>query len=156
MGTRFTQRCVTTAAEATQRVGALLGRQAQAGDVIACYGTLGAGKTTFVQGLAAGLGVGADAYVRSPTFALVHPYEGRLPIYHFDFYRLSSASEVEGLGFDEYLEAQGVVVIEWAEKFLALVPTERLEVRLHICDLHTRVLQWTAPCGRYSRYFVSR
>lgn len=155
MASRITQRCVTGAAEETRRLGAMLGRQAQAGDIIACYGTLGAGKTTFVQGFAAGLGVAADAYVRSPTFALVHTYTGRLNMYHFDFYRLSSVEEVEGIGFDDYVEAQGVVVIEWAEKYQELLPAERLEISLAIQGLSQRVVRWTASCGGYSRYFLA-
>lgn len=155
MASRITQRCVTGEAEETRRVGIAIGRQAQAGDIIACYGALGAGKTTFVQGLATGLGVGADAYVRSPTFALVHMYYGRINLYHFDFYRLSSPADVEGIGFDEYVDAQGVVVIEWADKFMSLLPPERLEVFIHIADLGKRVVRWTAPCGTYGRYFLA-
>src|SRR5438132_11120821 len=107
-----TQRSLSIQAEEPRALGARLGRWARAGDVVSCLGMLGAGKTTFVQGFAEGLGVGGNDYVRSPTFALVHAYHGRLPLYHFDFYRLSSCAEVQDIGFEEYLEAGGVVIIE--------------------------------------------
>ena len=100
------------------------------GDVLALSGDLGAGKTHFVKGLAAGLGTAAS--VTSPTFTLLHEYPGgRLPLYHFDFYRLDDADEALGIGLDEYLDGDGVCVIEWAEKFPALLPP------------HTRWLRFT-------------
>lgn len=100
------------------------------GDVLALSGDLGAGKTHFVKGLATGLG--APASVTSPTFTLLHEYRGgRLPLYHFDFYRLDHADEALRIGLDEYLFGDGVCVIEWAEKFPALLPP------------HTRWLRFT-------------
>lgn len=94
----------------------------RAGDVLALDGELGAGKTHFVKGIAAGLGCADD--VTSPTFTLVHEYTGgRLPLFHFDFYRLDNENETLRLGFDDYLGAGGVLVIEWAGKFSALLPS---------------------------------
>ena len=94
----------------------------RAGDVLALCGDLGAGKTHFVKGLAAGLGVAAE--VTSPTFTLIHEYPGgRLPLFHFDFYRLESEDDLLRIGFDDYLDAGGVLAIEWAEKFSALLPS---------------------------------
>jgi tRNA threonylcarbamoyladenosine biosynthesis protein TsaE len=91
------------------------------GDVLALCGHLGAGKTHFVKGLAAGLGVTAE--VTSPTFTLIHEYPGgRLPLFHLDFYRLESADELMRIGFDDYLYAGGALAIEWAEKFPAVFP----------------------------------
>jgi len=122
--------------------------------MVACRGALGAGKTTFVQGFAAGLGVGSDDYVRSPTFALVHAYHGRTPLYHFDFYGLSCCTEVQDIGFEEYLTARGVVIVEWADKFPELLPPVRLEVYIRIVDADRRCVQWMAYDMSYSRYFL--
>jgi tRNA threonylcarbamoyladenosine biosynthesis protein TsaE len=154
MQSLVTQRCLTVQAEETRALGARLGRWARAGDIVACCGALGAGKTTFVQGFAEGLGVGAHDYVRSPTFALVHAYHGRTLLYHFDFYRLSSCIEVADLGFEEYLNAGGVVIIEWADKFPEILPPVRLEVSIHIADSDSRWLQWMAYETSYGRYFL--
>ena len=91
------------------------------GSVIALCGGLGAGKTCWVRGLVAGLGSAAE--VTSPTFALVHEYPGAgLPVFHLDFYRLEDSRELLALGWDEYLEAGGVVIAEWADKFPELLP----------------------------------
>lgn len=148
------QRCLAKQAEETRGLGARLGRRARAGDFIACCGALGAGKTTFVQGFADGYGVGTNDYVRSPTFALVHEYYGRTPLYHFDFYRLSCFTEVLDLGFEEYLTAKGVVIIEWADKFPQLLPAERLEVCIRIATSERRCVQWMAYDMFYGRYFL--
>jgi tRNA threonylcarbamoyladenosine biosynthesis protein TsaE len=91
------------------------------GDVLALSGDLGAGKTQFVKGLAAGLRYRAE--VTSPTFTLIHEYiGGRLPLYHFDFYRIESEDEALRLGLEEYLAGDGVCVIEWGDKFPGLLP----------------------------------
>ncbi len=101
--------------------GSALATTLRAGDVVALDGDLGAGKTHFVKGIAAGLGCECD--VTSPTFTLVHEYTGgRLPLFHFDFYRLESEDEVLRIGLDDYLGAGGVLVIEWAGKFPAVLP----------------------------------
>ena len=154
MQSLVTQRCLTVQADETRTLGVRLGQRARAGDMVACRGALGAGKTTFVQGFAAGLGVGSDDYVRSPTFALVHAYHGRTPLYHFDFYRLSCYTEVQDIGFEEYLTARGVVIVEWADKFPELLPPVRLEVYIRIVDADRRCVQWMAYDMSYSRYFL--
>jgi tRNA threonylcarbamoyladenosine biosynthesis protein TsaE len=93
----------------------------KAGDVVALVGTLGAGKTHATKGLVAGLG--STVEVSSPTFTLVHEYTGgRLPAFHFDFYRLDAPQEVLNIGWDDYLDAGGVVIVEWADKFPELMP----------------------------------
>jgi tRNA threonylcarbamoyladenosine biosynthesis protein TsaE len=96
--------------------------------VVLLEGTLGAGKTTFAQGVAQGLGV--DAEVTSPTFALVHEYEGRLPLFHMDLYRLSGEEEFELIGGWEYLRRGGVCLIEWAERLGDAVPKPHWRVHL--------------------------
>ena len=91
------------------------------GDVVALRGTLGAGKTQITRGIVAGMKSEAD--VTSPTFTLVHEYrDGRLPVFHFDFYRMDSASEVIGIGWDDILAEPGVVIVEWADLFPDLLP----------------------------------
>lgn len=91
------------------------------GDVIALVGNLGAGKTQITRGIVAGMESKAD--VTSPTFTLVHEYlDGRLPVFHFDFYRMESAAEVIGVGWDEFLSEPGVIIVEWADMFPDLMP----------------------------------
>jgi tRNA threonylcarbamoyladenosine biosynthesis protein TsaE len=108
-------------AAATIAAGESLAAMLCAGDVIALTGGLGAGKTHLTKGLVRGLG--GDEEVTSPTFTLVHEYRaGRLPVFHFDFYRMETAGEVTGIGWDEYLDAGGVCVVEWADRFPALLP----------------------------------
>lgn len=142
----------TSDAEETYALGLHLGRRAQEGDFIACCGTLGAGKTTFVQGFAKGLGVGDEYYVRSPTFTLMQEYHGRLPLYHCDFYRLTDVTEVLNIGFEEYLDGVGVVVVEWADKFPVLLPPTRLHIVIDIPHPEQRLFHCTAFGSSYVRY----
>ncbi len=108
-------------AEETIAFGQSVAATLRRGDVLALCGELGAGKTHFVKGITSGLG--ADAAVTSPTFTLIHEYfGGRLPAYHFDFYRLDDEDEALKIGLDEYLDGDGVCLIEWADKFPALLP----------------------------------
>lgn len=98
----------------TQRLGERLGALVQPGDIVLLHGDLGSGKTAFTQGLARGLGV-ADT-VNSPTFTILKEYVGRVPLYHFDLYRIDDPEELLALGFDQYFDADGVCVVEWAER----------------------------------------
>lgn len=101
--------------------GEALGRSLAAGDVVALCGTLGAGKTHATKGILRGLGSRGE--VTSPTFTLAHEFhDGRLALFHFDFYRIAMAEEVLALGWDEYLDQRGVVVAEWADRFPELMP----------------------------------
>lgn len=107
--------------EETFEWGKALGQTLQAGSVIALCGNLGAGKTQASKGITAGLL--CEQSVSSPTFSLVHEYVGgRLPVFHFDFYRMESEVEVVGLGWDDYLDEAGVVIVEWADRFPQLMP----------------------------------
>ena len=111
----------------------------RAGTVVALNGELGSGKTQFVKGLASGLGFTGE--VTSPTFTLIHEYVGgRLPIYHFDFYRLDNEVEVVQLGLEEYLQSDGVCVIEWAGKFRQLIPADARWFDLSIGADDTRLI----------------
>ncbi|MGI4791439.1 MAG: tRNA (adenosine(37)-N6)-threonylcarbamoyltransferase complex ATPase subunit type 1 TsaE [Janthinobacterium lividum] len=126
-------------------LGALLG----AGDVLCLIGDLGAGKTTFTQGLALGLGLPSEEPVNSPTFTLVTEHiGGRVPLYHFDVYRLPDSSGLYDLAFDDYLSADGVVVIEWADKITDALPSERLDITLAPDSPDTRLIVMTAQGAR--------
>lgn len=126
--------------EETFAHGRALADSLRAGDVVALDGDLGAGKTHFVKGIAAGLGCEGD--VTSPTFTLVHEYTGgRLPLFHFDFYRLESEGETLRLGLDDYLGAGGVLVIEWAGKFPAVLPADTRWFRLRAGDGDIREIE---------------
>ena len=107
--------------EAMEQLGRASATMVRSGSVIALVGGLGAGKTHWTKGLVAALG--SPAEVTSPTFALVHEYPGgRLPVFHLDFYRLETPQELIALGWDEYLEAGGVIIAEWGDKFPELLP----------------------------------
>jgi len=112
----------------TQLLGMLAGELARAGDVLALSGPLGAGKTCLVQGVARGLDILEP--VPSPTFNLLLVHNGRLPLYHFDLYRLDRADQLEDLDFYAALEAGGVSVIEWADRFPAELPDDRLDIEI--------------------------
>ena len=116
-------------AEETFEYGRQCGLLAQAGQVFCLYGDLGVGKTVFTQGFAAGLGIKEP--VNSPTFTIVQVYEeGRLPFYHFDVYRISDPEEMYEIGFDEYIEGDGVCFIEWARLIDELLPEKRTEITI--------------------------
>lgn len=104
----------STSVEDTQRLGELLGGLLMAGDLVLLEGGLGAGKTAFTQGIGRGLGVVGT--INSPTFTLLKEYAGRLPLYHFDLYRIEDPDELESLGFDDYFAGDGVSVVEWADR----------------------------------------
>ncbi len=115
----------------TAELGRQLGRSVARGAVIALCGDLGAGKTAFTQGLAEGLGI--EALITSPTFTLLHEHPGgRLPLYHADLYRLESEAEARAIGLEEVMEGDGVAVVEWADKFPALMPPGTQWVRIAI------------------------
>lgn len=128
----------STSADDTRALAEQLGRCLQAGDVVCLYGELGSGKTVFVKGLAKGLGVPRESVVRSPSFVLLYRYEGRVPIYHADLYRLDGAAALDDIGLREFLGGDGVAVIEWAEKLEAALPAARLDVTLYHVDAETR------------------
>ena len=117
----------STSAAHTRAIGAALGAQLRAGDVVVLTGDLGTGKTVLAQGIAAALGV--DEPVVSPTFTLMREYEGRLPVRHLDVYRLDHVQEAIDLGLEELLD-DGVVLVEWGEGVREVLPAERLEVEL--------------------------
>lgn len=118
--------------EQTHQLGELIGRQARVGEIWCLSGPLGAGKTLFVKGLAKGLGF--EGPVTSPTFTLQHIYEGRLNLFHFDWYRLAHSREVEDLGWFEWTGRGGVTAVEWGEKFPKLFPPAVLKLEFGILE----------------------
>ena len=105
---------ITNNENETIHEGKKLGQKLKPGSVVALYGELGAGKTAFTRGLAAGLGIGMS--VSSPTFTIVNEYPGEIPLFHFDMYRLEDESELYDIGWDDYHDRGGVCVVEWSEK----------------------------------------
>lgn len=141
---------VTSSYEQTWRIGQMLGSRLEPGDIVCLYGDLGAGKTSFSYGIALGLEV-KDQYITSPTFTFVNEYKGRIPFYHIDLYRLKDPEELEGIGFEEYIDSDGVTVIEWAERAEDELPDDRLSVYLSYVDEHSREIGFLAEGERYEK-----
>ncbi len=140
--------------EETAYIGEMLGHILNKPLVIALKGDLGAGKTVFVRGAALGLEVGEK--VTSPTFVLLKIHQGRLPVYHFDFYRLSAEDDLIELGFDEYLPGEGVAFIEWAERLPELLPPDHLQVRIErfYDEMGEGRRLWFIPFGLQASHIV--
>lgn len=133
----------------TLYLGASLSRLLLPGDIICLKGNLGTGKTTLTKGIAAGLGVNKSR-VTSSSFVLIRQHlEGRIPLFHFDLYRLKEAGNLATLGYEEYLYDEGVSVIEWAENLGCLMPKECLTVELSYCPDEKRTLKFLAKGARY-------
>jgi tRNA threonylcarbamoyladenosine biosynthesis protein TsaE len=132
-------------AEETQSFAQRLAAFLQPGDFIALEGSLGAGKTTFTQGLARGLGV--KTVVNSPTFTIIKEYAGRLPLYHMDVYRVED--DVDSLGLDDYFYGDGVCVVEWASLIEEVLPEDRLTVTLTAAGDNTRICRLLPKGKRY-------
>lgn len=116
-----------------------LGKKLKPGTCVALTGSLGSGKTLFIKGLAMGLGVRDPDRVKSPTFVLLHLYEGRVPIYHFDLYRLEREADLDPVGFDEFVrDPSAVSLVEWAAKARRRIPPGALWVNLKITGPHSR------------------
>lgn len=124
----------------TVKTGEVFAKRLKGGDMVALSGDLGAGKTTFVKGIAKGLGIKNYRYVNSPSFVLVREYKGRIPLFHFDIYRLNNLKDIEDIGYEEYLGRGGVVVIEWAGKMKRILPKAYIGIKLKIKSKNERVI----------------
>ncbi len=132
----------TASAGETEALGEVLGRRVHAGTVVALFGDLAAGKTAFIRGLARGIGI-SDS-VTSPTFAIVHEYrEGKLPLFHFDMYRLRSSEELYDIGWEDYLKAGGVCAVEWSENVADALPGDCVRVEITVTGDKTRRIEIT-------------
>jgi len=138
---------ITRSAVATELLGECLGRVLEPGDVVTLSGDLGAGKTRFAQGVAAGLGVDRSLPVTSPTFTILNQYQGRCPLYHFDFYRFRPGEELRDLGFEEQFAGEGVCLVEWPERLAGDLSGEYLQIELSVTDEESRKIIFT-PHGR--------
>jgi tRNA threonylcarbamoyladenosine biosynthesis protein TsaE len=142
---------ISNSVEETVALGKRLGELALPGDFIALTGDLGAGKTHFTQGFAQGLGVAPDVCVSSPSYTLINEYRGRIPLFHFDLYRLGGDGDIRDLGFDEYFYGQGVCVVEWADRLCFELPDEHLKVVISRSGETNRRIE-LFPCGeRYEK-----
>ena len=137
---------VSTSHRHTDRLGQAIGLALRGGETIALYGSLGTGKTALVRGIAQGLGASPMA-ISSPTFVVIHEYyQGRLPLAHVDLYRIRSPRELESTGLSEYFSGQTVTAIEWADKGLAALPQDRIEIALNHRGTRSRTIQ-LSPTG---------
>jgi tRNA threonylcarbamoyladenosine biosynthesis protein TsaE len=118
--------------EETRRFGQCLGRQLRPGDLVTLSGDLGAGKTCLVQGIALGIGVDPRVPVTSPSYTLIGEYPGRARLCHADFYRLQSRARLESAGWEDLLDGEGVIVVEWPERCPEALPDDRLEIGMEI------------------------
>lgn len=118
-------------------------------DVVALVGELGTGKTQFIKGLVAGVGIRKPTYVSSPSFTLINEYEGRIPFYHIDLFRLKTEKEAEELGLEEYWGGEGITAIEWADKIPFLLPKELLWIQICYTGKQTRSIEIVGKGKRY-------
>ena len=138
----------TTSPDETRRVGRVLGEVARPGDVFLLTGELGAGKTCLTQGILRGLG--SDETARSPTFVLVSEYSARMTLYHVDLYRLKGGADVLDLGLEEYLESDGVTVVEWADRVPGLLDEQHMSIELQHVDDETRRMKVSADRAAFA------
>ena len=141
---------VTVDAAATRALGGRLAVVAQPGDIVCLLGELGAGKTQLAKGFAAGLGV--TDVVASPTFVLMSEYEGRLPLFHLDLYRLDDAADALAGGLLDDRQSSGVVLVEWAERLGSALPAARLDVRIDGAGDDPRTITLSTADAGYHRY----
>ena len=140
--------------EETFSYGKRLGKKLESGSIIALIGELGCGKTLFTQGICEGVGV-FEKYVSSPTFAFVNEYSGKLPVFHMDLYRLNTTDELFELGILDYLRKveTGIMVVEWAEKIIGILPEDYLKIEFQVLSLSSRRLELESIGGRFDKYF---
>ncbi len=137
------QQWVSRSASETKRIGRELARRLMAGNVVALYGELGAGKTTLVQGIAEGLGVRSGGEVSSPTFVVIHEYVGKFKIHHLDWYRLKKVKGVDAAMAEECFYSNGVTLVEWPERGEDLLPQKHIEIRIRHQGPTIRAIEMT-------------
>lgn len=146
---------ISRSPEDTMNLGRIVAGKILPGDILAFSGDLGAGKTCLIQGICRGLDVPEHIYITSPSFVILNRYEGRLPIYHFDFYRLSCQDEILDLGYEEYFFGEGVSLIEWAERAEGILPEAYLKIRIKSLSPSDRSIEFIAYGEGYMERFCS-
>lgn len=132
----------THSPEETQAIGVRVGQNLKPGDIVALIGDLGAGKTCLTQGIARGAKIDSNQIVNSPSYTLINEYEGEIPIYHIDLYRLQQREEILDLGLEVYFEGNGICIIEWADRMLDLLPEGYMEIKLNWEDESVRTIEF--------------
>lgn len=132
---------ISNSREETIEIGAKFAKKLKAGDLVALIGELGSGKTVFTKGIAKGLGVKDVRYVNSPSFVIIKEYKGKIPLYHFDLYRLDKAGMLDSLSYDEYFYGNGVTVVEWADRIREFLPPKYWEARLSVAGENERKIE---------------
>jgi tRNA threonylcarbamoyladenosine biosynthesis protein TsaE len=140
---------VTRSEAETVSLGESVGRHLQPGDFIALYGNLGSGKTRFAKGIALGIGIDPAVPVTSPTYTILNEYPGKLPLFHFDLYRLAGDEDTTALGFEEYFYGEGVCLVEWADRLVAELPPEHLRIEFAEAGEEERRIGFTPHGARY-------
>lgn len=135
----------------TVAFGERLGRLISKGDIVALSGQLGSGKTTLMKGIAKGIGVKNARYVNSPSFVIVKEYKGKIPLYHFDVYRLDDPSGLETVGYKDFFYGEGATVIEWADKIRGFLPVEYLDIEMSVRSEHEREMKIDGRGERYRK-----
>lgn len=148
-------RIITQSDTETIKLGQQLGALLEEGDMVALVGELGSGKTWFTKGIALGLGVSPKNVVTSPSFALVNEYDGEVPFYHIDVYRLESLSEFLSAGLEEFLHCPGVCAMEWADRWPEILPQRRIDVELIILDDRRREITLSGQHSRAKKMITS-
>lgn len=139
---------ISNSAQETTQLAKRIAQSLKAKDIICLCGDLGTGKTTFVKGIAQHLKI-KESEVNSPTFTLLNIHEGKIPLYHFDLYRLDNLNEIVRLGYEEFFYGDGICVIEWADKLKQLIPSEYLAVQLKHQGENKRLITLQAHGKRY-------
>lgn len=135
----------TQSPQETQSLGVKIGQKLRPGDVIALIGDLGTGKTCLTQGIARGVGIAPDEVVSSPSYILINEYNGNIPIYHIDLYRIETATEIAELGLGEYVDGNGVCIIEWADRMDDTLPDKCIRIHMTWIDENTRSITIERP-----------
>lgn len=132
---------ISKSVEDTMKAGEKLAGRLKKGDLVAMIGDLGSGKTVLTKGIAKGLGVKNARYVNSPTFVIIKEYKGKLPLYHFDLYRLDHPGILDSENFEEYFYGDGITVVEWADKIKGLLPKKRWKVKISVTGESKRKIE---------------